>query len=115
MSNCKFKVGDTGKTRDGRDYQILLVDAALADNESIIAKVGGYALTYFDNGNYYSSGREAAADLMPPTKSLYLNIYPKGGLGYGNDVAVHPDEDTARRKAGPTALLVAHKVEIPRQ
>ena len=74
----EFKVGDTGKTRDGRLYRVIATD--LKSDETIVAiieHIGGdeFATMRFANGHVVADGRPQAGDLIPPSPSVYLNVY----------------------------------------
>lgn len=82
-----FKVGDKGKTRSGRDYEVLAVDTRLAASvvALIIGSTGG-AYTeqrWIDGRNVI--GKDTAADLLPPTRTVYVNFYEDGSCFYYND------------------------------
>lgn len=73
-----FKVGDVVKSRDGRSARILAVD--VAGPWSIAAAVrhpsgSEYLLSYSADGRLHPDGK-SAADLMPPKKVWYVNLYP---------------------------------------
>ena len=76
----QFKVGDTGKTRDGRPYRVIATD--LKSDETIVAIIehnGGdeFATMRFANGNVVAGGMAQAGDLMPPTPAVYINVYKR--------------------------------------
>jgi hypothetical protein len=73
----QFKVGDTGKTRDGRPYRVIATD--LNSNKTIVAIIeyNGYddATMRFADGRHFADGGLQAGDLMPPTPAVYINVY----------------------------------------
>jgi len=75
---CQFKVGDTGKTRDGRPYRVIATDLKFDDTiVAIIENNGGdeFAAMRFANGRVVADGGLQAGDLMPPTPAVYINVY----------------------------------------
>lgn len=61
-----FKPGDTGRTRDGRRYEVVDVDRHLV--WPIRAKVNGEEYRLRPNGSNYL-GREDGLDLLPPSET----------------------------------------------
>lgn len=63
----QFKVGDTGKCRDGiRDYTIVATEVKyLNKNRPIIAVINGVTACRFSDGRLYEEV-DTAADLIPP-------------------------------------------------
>ena len=77
----QFKVGDTGKTRDGRAYRVVATD---------MKGTGPLAVIILDtDGREYVTERRACGmlfsgvtdrgDLIPPTPAVYINVYEDGG------------------------------------
>ena len=74
----EFKVGDTGKTRDGRPYRVIATDLKNAETiVAIIEHIGGdeFATMRFANGHVVADGRPQAGDLIPPTPAVYISVY----------------------------------------
>ena len=74
----QFKVGDTGKTRDGRPYRVIATDLKFDDTiVAIIENNGGneFAAMRFANGHVVADGGLQAGDLMPPIPAVYVNVY----------------------------------------
>jgi hypothetical protein len=74
----QFKVGDTGKTRDGRPYRVIATD--LKSDKTIVAIIENngcdeFATMRFANGNLVAGGMAQAGDLMPPIPAVYINVY----------------------------------------
>ena len=74
----QFKVGDTGKTRDGRAYRVLATD--LKNAETIVVAIENergeeYVTKRFANGKVFAGGTSASGDLIPPTPAVYINVY----------------------------------------
>ena len=76
----QFKVGDTGKTRDGRAYRVVAVDVKGPEPIAVlIAQCSGgaaeeYLATRLENGRV-GTVREVDGDLIPPTPAVYINVY----------------------------------------
>lgn len=74
----EFKVGDTGKTRDGRAYRVVAVDVATETGRCVIALARQnqpdgqetVVRTRLD-GRVYVDDNEAGADLLPPKIKVY--------------------------------------------
>lgn len=99
MSESKWKVGDTYKTRAGSDAHVL----ALYDGRLIgVAHGSGHTLACLWNpstGRTRVDGVETAHDLLPPPaprikRTLWLNLYPD------EDVLAHTGRDSADMGAG---------------
>lgn len=78
------QVGDEGKTRDGRDYEVVYVDETLDENYQVYAKVAGGDIlcSYARNGRFTAQGRDNVNDLMPPKRTVYVNFYRRGNCLY---------------------------------
>ena len=72
MSECKFKVGDVVKTRDGRKAEIVRADVKHSQPViAIIARPGGledFVGTFSSDGFYHPDKSECHLDLMPPER-----------------------------------------------
>jgi hypothetical protein len=76
----QFKVGDTGKTRDGRRYRVLATD--LKSVETIVAAITPpngeeFVVERLATGKVHLDGSRAVGDLMPPTQVVYINVYER--------------------------------------
>jgi len=78
----KFKVGDKGKTRAGKNYRVVCVDRK-SEIFPVVALISGrrpvdaeqLVLTR-STGRYYEfDGRNLGTDLMPPSVTKYLNVW----------------------------------------
>ena len=87
----QFKVGDTGKTRDGRPYRVIATD--LKSNKTIVAIIeyNGYddATMRFANGRHFADGGPQAGDLMPPSFAVYINVYDDSDGTLWTPEAIH--------------------------
>ena len=68
----KPKLGDRGKTRDGRPYRVIADDAA--NRFLIVALVcdrsgSEWSISYLPNGSWLENG-ESGLDLMPPPRTV---------------------------------------------
>lgn len=109
----RFKVGDKGKTRNGHNYRVIADD--YKGNFS-----GQTILALIDDGSggretpvaRYTDGRltrekELGNDLMPPTRTVYVNLYDNG------DAFHHEEEAKAKKMAGKgRCFAVAVPVEV---
>ena len=92
----EFKVGDTGKTRDGRPYRVIATD--LKNAETIAAAIETpsgeeYVTMCFANGKVYGGGTPSDNDLIPPTPAVYINVYEhKDGRRYSYNYPVSSRE-----------------------
>jgi hypothetical protein len=78
----QFKVGDTGKTRDGRRYRVIATD--LKSDETIAAAITNpsgeeYVVVRFATGKYFVDETPDKSDLMPSTPAVYINVYERKG------------------------------------
>lgn len=101
--NYQFKVGDKGKTRDRRAYEVVAVVPQL--RKPVIAVVEGSedALSYLADGRHTGTIVPEARDLRPPTqtRTIYVNVYP-------DDYATaYATAEVAQRLGGHDALAVA--------
>lgn len=107
-----YKVGDKGKTREGRDYEVLMIEPRLEYPLVVLFttdKNQTFVSTRSIDGSIYRSS-ERVGDLLPPVRYAYLNLYADGG------VVAYTAEATARNAAlnGPSRFShVAFRVEIP--
>jgi len=62
-----FKPGDTGRTRDGRDYEVLAVDDD--PNFPLFVAVAGFGSTWYLASGAWQPKGEYGLDLLPPTRS----------------------------------------------
>jgi hypothetical protein len=74
-----FEVGKTYKTREGRDARVICVD--MAGGPPIVALVVvdrgpdcEGIFRYYVDGSHSKSG-ESSNDLMPPTRTVWVNFY----------------------------------------
>jgi hypothetical protein len=110
-----FEVGKTYKTRDGRDARVICVDARDEKEDepilALVSKRGGKEIIcgYANDGSFDGVGFDDRHDLMPPTRTVWVNFY------YSDKCAEYYDtEEHARRmKAGSNRLATAIPVEIP--
>ncbi len=102
----KFYVGQKGvKTRDGRDVEIVLVDARG------IYSIRGYIGEDTHLSGWLADGKHTQSlnfrDLILPKRKIeqtvWLNIY-------ATTKSCWDDEGIARAAAGPEALIIAHPV-----
>ena len=102
-----FKVGDKGKTRNGVGYEVLLVDNRL--DRPVRVLLNGEGILYPRNADgtaFMYLGH--ASDLMPPSHTVYVNIYSDGTAFH------YPHEDVARNSpefAGASRSRIA--VAVP--
>lgn len=111
MTDCKFKVGETYKTRDGRNARVVafVPDAKYAD-ERMVAVVNGQIFTYCEDGASSLDG-EGVLDLLPNKRTVWVNFYD-GPYAYYYDSEAAAD-DAAKTILSPRRLgNRAHPVEI---
>lgn len=117
--NHIFKVGDKGKTRDGRDYEVMLIDPA--HHRPIVAKIRPkpeschqekYLTFFLDGRSTETRCQKWAADLMPPTEYVWVNWsrYKDGSVF----MTSYSDEGSALKFRGPLCFKSAVKTEVPR-
>lgn len=84
MTDCKFEVGKTYKTRDGRDAKLVHIYGEERDCsfKLLWVREDAHHTTTLD-GFYYKG--TANLDVLPPKQSgeLWLNIYHAGGATWG--------------------------------
>lgn len=114
----QFKVGDKGKTREGKAYEVLAVDHDFKDRP-VIAKIADsrlknrwYLARRATDGTAEADGDAMGIDLMPPTRTVYVNAYANGA------VISYETSEQAKKAANNTNLywkivLIAHPLEIP--
>jgi hypothetical protein len=111
------KVGDTGLTRDGDEYVVLLVDERLGEYP-VIALVDGGARHHTARGGYLAGGGKVGEDLMPPVNRAYANVYlsqdgERGYIGVASLYATAEQAVAAAELEKPKAEAVALRVEVP--
>lgn len=76
-----FKVGDKGKTRDGRDYEVVRVSREFGDMGRVwvFAAIDGTTFAFRDDGRI-SPFEEKGYDLMPPTDGISDPTPPREGI-----------------------------------
>ncbi|MDE2467342.1 MAG: hypothetical protein KGL35_00980 [Bradyrhizobium sp.] len=96
----QFKVGDKGKTRDGRDYEVIAISPEL--DQPVIVVVRGSVGQHCADGRYWNLGSHCR-DLLPPvqTRTVYVNVY----WDHVGDAYSNPDD--AREAADCRAIAVA--------
>jgi hypothetical protein len=98
----QFKVGDTGKTRDGRRYRVIATD--LKSEDTIVAAITllsgeEYVALRFATGKRFADGTSDADDLMPPTPAVYINVYDDSDGTLWTPEAIHSSRDVADKCA----------------
>lgn len=114
----KFKVGDRGKTRGGKDYEVIAVEVVgLAKGRSIVVVVEGYAYGLTAEGKEYgesSSSCSISFDLLPPEQYLYVNIFTNEGH---HGTYPYSSEDKAKAEAARSLQahpdVVYHAIALP--
>lgn len=102
-----YKVGDKGKTRGGAPYEILLVDARLGVFP-VRALVEGELYACTADGRYFDRLEPYVNDLLPPSRTVYVNFYADG------DAKWHESAAAAEEWAiNPGLIALAVPVEIP--
>ena len=100
-----IKVGVKGKTRGGDDYEVIAVEPRA--DRPVIVLVGSATDALRGDGSVWSDG-PYASDLLPPTRTVYVNFY------YGRTLAsYHASETLARAACCGDAIAIAVPVEIP--
>ena len=108
-----YKVGDKGKTVDGRDYEVLMIEPRLEYPLVVLFttdKNQTFVSTRNIDGSIYRN-KKLSGDLIPPVRYAYLNIYKDGG------VIAYTNEAAARNAALSRSLYFSHvafRVELPR-
>lgn len=107
-----FKVGDEGKTRSGNKYRVLCVDAR--STQPVLAELMSateshwYIESFWSDGRYHKESDTSGNDLMPPTRKVWVNIYPHGGASY------YSTRETADLIANCERLFCV-EIEIPQE
>lgn len=114
----QFKVGDKGKTRDGRwGYEVLAIDFGFKNKPVIIKLFEGTRRPLLAqrniDGTADADGINMGSDLMPPTKTVYLNVFTNGEVvSYGTaEKAI--TAATVNYGAAWKIALTAMPLEIP--
>jgi hypothetical protein len=110
-----FEVGKTYKTREGRDARVICVD--MAGGPPIVALVVvdrgpdcEGIFRYYVDGSHSKSG-ESSNDLMPPTRTVYLNFFDNGNVfSYKSKGRAQGDAKCRDQKS---LIATAIPVEIP--
>ena len=114
----KFKVGDKGKTRDGKDYRVVCVDRKSEINP-VIALTSGrlpvdaeQVLLVRSTGSCYEHVSHPT-DLLPPTVTKWLNVCLDTD---GTCVSyLYLTQGTAKTMAAETSfnyIIIAQPVEV---
>ena len=91
----QFKVGDTGKTRDGRAYRVIATDVESPEPIAVVIQDGPgeeYVASRYPDGTQAPCG-ELCGDLIPPTPAVYINVYEDSEIFAGR--AIHDSRDAA--------------------
>lgn len=92
------------RTRDGRDVRLLCVDGP--GDQPVFGLVNGSVETWSENGAYFG-GDPSPSDLIeyhePDIRTIWVNVYEDVVLNYKT-------AESARRKATPTAIVIAQPV-----
>lgn len=114
MKDYQFKVGDKGKTRDGRkEYEVISisdrVDRGLVAVIKYLDDEQHRIGTWYPNG-MFMPGKPQKDDLMPPTRTVYVNFY-------SNSISRYFDSEQHARAYPPLhcveTIAIAVPVEIP--
>lgn len=115
----KFKVGDTGKTRGGREYRVICVDRKVVGDSCVVALLGSengleYPTYRTPDGRRIKGNHIDVDDLTPPTVTKWLNVCMDSD---GTCVSyLYPSEDVAKTFVTETAfnyIITAQPVEVP--
>jgi hypothetical protein len=114
----QFKVGDRGKTRDGREYRVILTDAR--GDEPIVALVydargSDDAWNFRNDGRFTCEGR-SPLDLMPPsppTRKIkrWVMLYPTS-WGDGAVFEAYANERQALERAVGSLMPDGKPLEV---
>jgi hypothetical protein len=74
MTDCKFKVGKTYKTRDGREAKVVAVVPGTKDDYGMAVVLDGMLFCYRNNGRKNQYG-ESSNDLLPNKRTVYVNFF----------------------------------------
>jgi hypothetical protein len=74
MDNCKFQVGQTYKTRDGREAKVVAVVPNAKDGFGIAAVCEGLLFCCLYDGRRQTIG-ESGRDLLPNKRTVYVNFF----------------------------------------
>jgi hypothetical protein len=96
----QFKVGDTGKTRDGHPYRVIATD--VAGEYPILALVsyedGEFPMRRRRDGVHLLTG-QSPGDLIPSTPAVYINVYDDSDGTLWTPEAIHSARDVADKCA----------------
>ena len=83
MSDCKFEVGKTYQTLDGRNARVVATDFKSTTRRSIVYFIddgdGREALAFgFSDGTWHGGGIPSEPnDLVPPTQQVAIRLQPR--------------------------------------
>jgi hypothetical protein len=110
MSECKFKVGETYKTRDNREAKVVAVVPEANVANRVAALIDGEIIVYCENGQYYEYGPINPFDLIPNKRIAWVNLYP---MGKSTNAQWHETQGAADECAGADRIgNRAYPVEI---
>jgi hypothetical protein len=98
----QFKVGDTGKTRDGRPYRVIATDLTNSRPiaAAIAAECGREALVSRDANGQIISEVTTGGDLIPPASAVYINVYEREDGTRWASAAKHDTRKIADERSG---------------
>lgn len=114
----EFKAGDKGLTRNGKEYEVLMVDDRLVRPVIVIIDNDGYARCRRKDGKQMESA-ELPRDILPPKRFKYINLFFSIISTDRVLCSDHDDADTALKERdslevdGYKMIDVARPVEIP--
>ena len=109
MDNCKFQVGQTYKTRDGRAAKVVAILPEDAEYQGLVVLIGDSACLYFGNGRLLAE-TEHGLDLLPNKRTVWVNFYEESeAVYYSNEAAA---ERVAASTSAPRIGNRAYPVEI---
>jgi hypothetical protein len=125
MSEYQFKVGDRGKTRDGRDYRVI-ADDVRCDDPLAVAVTDDYTRRevvegYQRDGSFSEAARGSAWDLMPPpappTRKIKRWLVARSGIATASEAVTvfGPNQGAEYFASRPDSLMPdgkPHEVEL---
>ncbi len=95
----QFKVGDTGKTRDGRPYRVLATDLKGSYPVAAAVEYGIYeeSFRFTTTGKFNDQDKDHLLDLLPPTRTITVErwlVYHENNGNVG--VNISESEEYAR-------------------